>query len=380
MSEPSRAALPLSFALFLLAACGGDGDTAPSTTVGAIKVTAVTTGHDIDPDGYTAQVGSAAQPLGLKPSTTFNGLETGDYTVELTGAASNCAVAGENPRTVTVAAGATVTTSFDVACTFALRGRIAFAAIDNGYQQIYAVNPDGSNRVKISSDPAVDDGNPAWSPDGRRIAFVSVGTNTIMDIFVMNADGSNRMRLTHNQTRNFDRGPAWSPDGTRIAFSSELDGNFEIYVMNADGSNLVRLTNDPRVDWQPTWSPDGTRIAFAAYRDGNGEIYVMNADGSNPVRLTNDPAEDQQPAWSPDGTRIAFRTFRDGNDEIYVMHGDGSNPINVTNDPTGDREPTWSPDGTRIAFATYRGGSNIYVMNADGSNPVSVTNDFNDND
>ena len=91
--------------------------------------------------------------------------------------------------------------------------------------------------------------------------------------------------------------PAWSPDGKKIAFDSDRDGNWEIYVMNADGSNPINLTNNNGVDWYSTWSPDGRKIAFSSNRDGNFQIFVMNADGSNPIRLTKNKAWDEDPAW-----------------------------------------------------------------------------------
>jgi Tol biopolymer transport system component len=113
----------------------------------------------------------------------------------------------------------------------------------------------------------------------------------------MNADGTNVARLTNHAA--FDQQPAWSPDGSKIAFVSQRDGNSEIYVMHADGSNQTRLTDD---DANPAWSPDGRKIAFASNRgeNDNWDIYVMPADGSdgdNPTRLTTDSAIDGDPAW-----------------------------------------------------------------------------------
>ena len=100
-----------------------------------------------------------------------------------------------------------------------------------------------------------------------------------------------------------DSFPAWSPDGKRIAFSSERDGNDEIYVMDTDGSNLIRLTNRPELDWWPAWSPDGMRIAYATQKgkpgDWHHEIWIMNADGSNQICLTLGPSDEAYPAWSP---------------------------------------------------------------------------------
>jgi Tol biopolymer transport system component len=135
---------------------------------------------------------------------------------------------------------------------------------------------------------------PVWSPDGRRIAFTRTPRPrpgpgpccdaTPKDIYVMNADGSGTRRLTHNAGYNAE--PAWSPDGRKIAFSSTRDGNREIYVMNADGSNQRNLTRNPAKDVRPSWSPDGRRIAFVSDRDGRLEAHVMNADGSGQRSLT----------------------------------------------------------------------------------------------
>ena len=100
--------------------------------------------------------------------------------------------------------------------------------------------------------------------------------------------------------------PAWSPDGRKLAFVSRRDGNSEIYVMNADGSGQENLTQQPASDSHPSWSPDGRKLAFVSRRDGNSEIYVMNADGSGLRNVTRTPSNDLDPAWSPDGGAIAF--------------------------------------------------------------------------
>ena len=100
--------------------------------------------------------------------------------------------------------------------------------------------------------------------------------------------------------------PAWSPDGRKLAFVSRRDGNSEIYVINADGSGQENLTQHPARDSHPSWSRDGRKLAFVSRRDGNSEIYVMNADGSGLRNVTRAPSNDLRPAWSPDGGAIAF--------------------------------------------------------------------------
>jgi hypothetical protein len=247
---------------------------------------------------------------------------------------------------------------------------------------VYAMDPDGSHQTALTGGALIDF-YPAWSPDGKRIAFWSNRADGNGDVFVMNADGSGVTRLTVNSGVD-DEEPAWSPDGARIAFASTRDfvGSIpEIWVMNADGSGATRLTVDPgAADREPAWSPDGQHIAFRSDRDGQPEVYVMNADGSNQTRLTTDPGEDVQPSWSPDGTRIAFSSTRNGAHDVYVMNADGSNQTRLTTSPAHEFDPTWSPDGKKIAFDSTTtfgdGGDEVLVMNADGTGATTnLTND-----
>lgn len=153
----------------------------------------------------------------------------------------------------------------------------------------YLVRTDGSGARRLPYIPLT----AVWSPDGRRIAFTRERGRTgpgpccyhaPADIYVMNADGSGTRKLTHNARNNAE--PAWSPDGRKIAFRSTRNGNRDIYVMNADGSGKRDLTRHPAQDGSPSWSPDGRRIAFLSDRDGRLEAHVMNADGSGQRSLT----------------------------------------------------------------------------------------------
>ena len=256
--------------------------------------------------------------------------------------------------------------------------------------EVYVMNGDGSGQQNLTRNVAQDD-SPAWSPDGQKIAFVSNRDGKpeglfppATDIHVMNADGSGQQNLT--RTPAHDGSPVWSPDGRRIAFVSSGAGNVgDVYVMNADGSGQQNLTRTPAHDGSPVWSPDGQRIAFTSdrnqrrYRD---DVYVMNADGSGQRRLTRNPAQDSWPVWSPDGQRIAFTRVRntperrDRNSEVYVMNADGSGQRNLTRNPAGDGHPVWSPDGQKIGFVSNRAGNrDIYVVNADGSGLRNLTRD-----
>src|SRR5262249_35697784 len=135
-------------------------------------------------------------------------------------------------------------------------------------------------------------------------------------IFTIRPDGADRTQLTHDNGPAFRQNwmPAWSPDGKRIAYVHHTEDGMWIKIMDADGGNPVTITNEG-LSVAPAWSPDGTMIAYAHSDRSQGfKIWVMNADGTHRRALTTDPEsiEDTVPTWSPDGTRIAFTSNRDG--------------------------------------------------------------------
>lgn len=211
---------------------------------------------------------------------------------------------------------------------------------------------------------------------GDDIAFVSSRDGDYA-IYVMAADGSGQRRLTDERGDpsttagvQFQTDPAWSPDGTRIAFASAREGSFDIYVMNADGTGTTRLTSTDENDQGPTWSPDGSRIAFT--RTGTlAQVYVMNADGSGVRRMSEELAEESEPAWSPDGRSIAYSRRASGTDllEIWVMGADGENRRQLTTIGAGAYGAAWAPDGSLLAFSANRGGTrfDLFTVGADGA-------------
>lgn len=185
------------------------------------------------------------------------------------------------------------------------------------------------------------------------------------DIVTMRPDGSDRRRLTDSGV-NVE--PAWSPDGTRIAFICDED----ICVMDADGSDIRRLTVLPTGEHQPAWSPDGKYIVFSRRDlprgfDTSSKIFKIRADGSEEVRLTDFPSSD--PQWSPHGNRIVFTRGKNGTEGIWTMRPDGTD-VRRLFDRRYSRfdSPSWSPNGRRIAVsAQIRNVFRLVVMRRDGS-------------
>jgi Tol biopolymer transport system component len=149
-------------------------------------------------------------------------------------------------------------------------------------------------------------------------------------------------------TRN-DSYPAYSPDGKRIAFNSDRSGHLEIWVCNSDGSNVVQLTSIEAGDaYTPKWSPDGRSVAFTALVGGNEDIYVISANGGTHRRLTTDLAGDMWPSWARDGQSIYFKSGRGGKGRIWRIPAAGGDAIQITQ--TDGDKPLESPDGKYLYY------------------------------
>jgi tol-pal system beta propeller repeat protein TolB len=247
-------------------------------------------------------------------------------------------------------------------------GKIAFVSTDGGFSQIHTISADGTGEVNVTDDPSASYSQPAWSPDGTKLAFVKSSPQEDNDVYVMDADGSHVTRLTKDGA--LDGFPAWSPDGSRIAFVSQRSGYWNIWVMNADGSKVRNLTHDSTFNIDPAWSPDGAKIAFASIRGRNqqNDIYTMNADGSGVQRLTSTKQSDRYPAWSPDGARIAYTKFGyQLGPHIRVMNVDGTGSTALA----PGMHPAWSPDGAEIAFVGT--SLKVFVATATGANSHSIS-------
>ena len=257
-----------------------------------------------------------------------------------------------------------------------LSGRIVF----DDFEDVFAMDVDGANLVKIAGDPAGSEFDGAWSPDGESVVYrdSTRGINDDDEIFIARADGTDRRNLTNNPAN--DWGPDWSPDGSAIAFNSDRDGGrLRGYLVDPDGSDLRRLDIDAWVEY-PSFSPDGKRLVFTGHDGGDYEIYVADLATGASAQLTDSPGDDSWPVWSPDGRFIAFTTERDDcryvapdqecwqsdepNDQhhdTWLMDADGSNQRRVS--PEIGQFVAWSPDSRYLLIS----GRALYVIRLDGT-------------
>jgi dipeptidyl aminopeptidase/acylaminoacyl peptidase len=201
---------------------------------------------------------------------------------------------------------------------------------------------------------------PAWSPDGRRLAYVAPAQGGATDLFVVDADGGHRGRLTRTGTVD-ELAPDWSPDGKRLV----VERAGEIFVLRADGSAERGLV----AGWEPAWSPGGRRIAFV--RDGR--LHVIPVTGGRPRKLTAAPGVQRAPAWSPNGRRIAFVSDASGFPDVYVLDLRSGSVRRLTADQATDASPSFTQNGRNVVYVSDRDGANaLWRVRAVGGTPVRV--------
>lgn len=257
---------------------------------------------------------------------------------------------------------------------FRNNGKIAFTSTRDGNREIYVMNPDGTEQVRLTNNPGRDD-YPAWSPDGKRIAYLSQSGSGGFSINLMNSDGTNKTQLTSIIFNIFPNSEKfsldWSPDGGKIAFQD----NGDIFTININGNNRFRLTNGgaPNAFAEPSWSPDSSHIAYSC----GGIICVIKADGTEGkvlnINLPGNVPYEHSPDWSAVDDQILFaRSIELDSSYLGAVKADGTNARILDFSPSYDfAKARWSPDGTKIVFS--HPSRQIFVMNADTSSPRQLT-------
>jgi len=247
--------------------------------------------------------------------------------------------------------------------TAAFPGTNGLIAFERG-ADIYTVTT-GTNPTVSSAPLVTGASDPAWSPNGNKLAYTQGGSVKVLTI----SGGA-------VQTLNPGTAPAWSPDGTLIAYESSGD----IYVIASSGGTGRNISNSgTAADDDPAWSPDGDSIAFTRTpaASTNGDIYTMNAPsdpatggGGNQVQLTTATSNETQSSYEPGGSRIAYASDRIAlaQRQIYTISPSGGTEARLTSSSSDDHAPTYSPDGDLVAFA--RTGAGIYTTGA-GETPIT---------
>jgi Tol biopolymer transport system component len=236
--------------------------------------------------------------------------------------------------------------------------QIAFVSIrDNPLGEIYLMNADGTGVVRLTNSAGKSDA-PSWSKDGKQIVFSSTrdaanpATLNVEDVelYIMNVDGTGVRRLTNNTAA--DGSPAWSPDGRQIAFFSRRDHPLsplllkqtDLYVMDVDGTHVTRLTIQEGLVDYPSYDPHGRRLAFSIANSPESGIYTLDLNTLGLTRLTfGGSAIDAFPSWSVDGSQLVFTSQRDGRPQLYVMNADGTEQTRLmTTDQANDKFARWS--------------------------------------
>ncbi len=306
-------------------------------------------------------------------------------------------------------------------------GRIAIDAAWVGGSRIWIVDAAGHNPQQITTETseAVSHLRPRWSPDGRRIAFLSL-ERTKFDIRVVDLETKKITSITDDLF--LDLNPEWSRDGRSLFFSSYRSGGLNLWRIGVDpdgapagppeqltagagqdvelavapdgrrlafailrqNANLWRLPVDPatgaaagppqevtattREDSRGAWSPDGRRIAFNSDRQGSMNIWVLDVDTGSARQVTRGEGGDYQPSWALDGRRVVFFSTRSGNADIWSAAVETGALERLTREPSMDINPCYSPDGRLIAFQSDRNGRlEVWVMSSDGGAPRRLT-------
>jgi Tol biopolymer transport system component len=314
-----------------------------------------------------------------------------------------------------------------------LSSYIVFISERDGNQEIYLMNPDGSNQINLTNNKN-NDYMLQLSPNGKNIVFLSDRKNTsyeiesfvvsskeykadiphqsnqsYIDLNVIETNACTISRLisdfgykpfywrNNNEITYIDEYGTicsihlnstnkkslkeglqyigelnWSSDGNKIAY-----GCNNVYIWYSESDIIEKLTNFPYCELcngcqviKTYWSPDNSKIAFLSIKDSNSEIYMINEDGTNMVRLTSNAVADTDPAWSPDSNKIAFCS----NGNIHTIDINTMQDIQLTDSPNYDSEPAWSPEGLQIAFTSESHNvKDIYIIASDGSKRMQLT-------
>lgn len=228
--------------------------------------------------------------------------------------------------------------------------------------KLQIADSDGHNSRTVvrSPEPLL---SPAWSPDGKQVAYVSFEDKR-SKVYMQNIVDGTRQIIA--EFSGINSAPTWSPNGKSFALTLSKDGNAEIYVMRLDNRQLRRLTVNGAIDTEPAWSPDGSELVFTSDRAGQPQIYRMSANGGSAERLTFDGEYNARASYSPDGKMLTLVSAHQGRFHIATLQLD-SKLLQVLTDTPLDESPTFAPNGRMILYASeLRGRGVLASVSSDG--------------
>ena len=241
--------------------------------------------------------------------------------------------------------------------------RIAYVLNQGGTYELQIADADGQNpQIALRSrEPII---SPAWSPDGRKLAYVSFESGKPV-VYVHELATSQRVPVANFKGNN--SAPAWSPDGKTLAVVLTRDGLSQLYLINAeDGSNLRRLTRSPLIDTEPVFSPDGQSVFFTSDRSGNPQIYQIPVTGGEARRITYNSNYNISPRISPDGKTLLVVTRQNGAFRVASIDLASGTETVLTEGPD-DQSPSFAPNGKQVLYAAKQGGRSMLAgVSSDG--------------
>jgi len=232
--------------------------------------------------------------------------------------------------------------SLTLSPTVAADGRLAYMTYKGGSPEIWGQMTTGGPHVRIYPKGGKVEGHcfaPAWSPDGKRLAFVQGDRRGNSDVMVLDLASGRVRRLTDSSCINTE--PCWNPAGTQLAFTSDREGTPQIYLMEEDGSNIRRLTQEGGYNASPAWAPGGSMIAYVSRFEGKFDLFVYKLGEGKSYQITTGVASSESPSWSPDERRLVFSSGSRGGMQLYTIDLSG-NTLRRLTEFSGCQSPKWT--------------------------------------